>query len=200
MAKQPEKYWYWVFLVYLESAPSDWLDRLRATHGMFAVSPLHEPDDEVTKPHHHVIYKHENSIRLEYARRILNKTEVPANGYVEPCPRPCGYQRYLIHLDDKDKQQFEGNPLDLIVCLNGFPLDLNRDWTPAQRREQRAQVFRLIRENGIFEYSDLLDGLLDSGYYDLFDYACTHTILYTHYLASVRGRIKTESDNVTYVK
>lgn len=205
MASQPQKFWYWVFLVYPSSAPSDWIDRLRASHGMFAVSPLHAADDDVAVPHHHVIYKHENSIRLEYARRILNATEVPANGYVEPCPHPSAYQRYLVHLDDGEKEQFVGNPLELIRVLNGFPLDLTREYTPAQRREQRIRCFKLIRDNGIVEYSDLLDGLIDMGEFDLFDYACSHTILFNGYLASARGRLLSSGagstrDNVSYVK
>lgn len=204
MAKQPEKYWYWVFLVYPSSAPDDWMERLRATHGMFAISPLHAPDDENNAEHYHVIYKHENSIRFEYASRILNATGVPANGYVEPCSRPCGYQRYLLHLDDGEKQQFVGNPNDLIKCLNGFPLDLTREYTPAQRREQRTLCFKLIRDNGLTEYADFLDGLIDAGKYDLFDYACSHSILFSHYFSSVRGRmcaiVSSGPDNVSYEK
>lgn len=197
MASQPEKFHYFVFIVYPDSAPEDWRQRLKDSHGMFAVSPLHCPDQEVNKDHYHAIYKHENSIRLAYAQRILVPLGVAANGYIEPCPRPGGYQRYLLHLDDGEKQQFAGNPFELIWTCNGFPLCLDREYTIADRREQRSKVFKLIRENGITEYSELCDGLIDAGEYDLFDYACGHTILLCHYLASRRGVARMLSEAAT---
>lgn len=186
MADEP-KARYGVFLVYPESAPADWWEILKRSHGAFARSPLHVPDEEVSKPHYHVVYKHPNTIRLDAMKRVIPE-DVPANGHVELCSHPRNYQRYLLHLDDPDKQQWEGDPRELIETCNGFPLDLSRDFSQAERAEQRRQIFELIRDNGLCEYADLLEGLLDSGFYDLFDYACNHTILFSHYLASRRGR------------
>lgn len=179
---------YGVFIVYPESAPADWWEKLRASHGAFARSPLHVPDDEDGKEHYHVIYKHGNTVTADAMKRVI-PDGVAANGHVELCAHPRNYQRYLVHLDDPEKQQWSGDPRELIETCNGFPLDLSRDFSQAERAEQRREVFSLIRENGLVEYSDLLDGLMDSGLFDLFDYACNHTILFTHYLASRRGKL-----------
>lgn len=192
MSEKTVKYRWFAFLVYPSSAPENWWDLCRDAHLQFARSPLHSPDSEMKVPHYHVIYRHPNSVRLDYVRKMLDQKipGVVANGYVEPVVHPDVMMRYLCHLDDGEKEQFAGNPYDLIETLAGFPLDLTKEYTPAERREQRVRCFKLIRDNGLTEYSALLDGLMDAGYFDLFDYACNHTILFSHYLASCRGAAK----------
>lgn len=181
-----EKYRYWVFLIYPESAPEDWRERLRASHGAFAASPLHVPDESETKPHYHVLYKHSGPITLDAARAFLVPLGVAANGYIEPCQNPRNYQRYLVHLDDPEKQQWAEDWHGLIWSCGGFPLDLTRDFSPAERAEQRRMIFELIRDNGVTEYAQLLDGLMEIGEVDLLDYACNHTIMFDRYLSSRR--------------
>lgn len=185
--EKEEKGRYGVFLVYRDSAPNGWWDLLKSSHGSYACSPLHEPDDKEKKAHYHVMYKHPGPVTLAAMKRIIPE-EVPANGYIELCYHPRTYQRYFLHLDDPEKQQWTGNPTDLIRTCNGFPLDLTRDFSQGERAEQRRKIFELIRSNGVDEYADLLEGLMDAGLVDLFDYASNHTILFSHYLASRRGR------------
>lgn len=181
---------YCIFLVYPESAPSDWKKLLKDSHGSYAISPLHAPDDEQTKPHYHVIYRHGAVVQLSAMQRCI-PSEVPANGYLEICHSPRNYQRYLIHLDDPDKEQFEDG-LNAIEVMNGFPLDLSRDYSRAELRQFRDAIFAVIRENGMTEYSDLLDYLMDTGEFDLLDYASNHTILFNTYLSSVRNKFSFE--------
>ena len=50
-----ELYKYWSFVVYPDSAPKDWKDRLASTQVPCAVSPIHSADDEVKKAHYHVL-------------------------------------------------------------------------------------------------------------------------------------------------
>lgn len=174
---------YFVFEVYPESAPSGWIDSLKATHGAFAISPLHEPEDG--KPHYHVMYKHGTTCTLSCAMNVIPE-DVPANGHVEICNVPRQYMRYLCHMDDPDKQQFEGDPRAIVQTLGGFPLDLSRDFTASERSAMRQELCLLIQDQGILEYADLIYGLLHSGKYDLFDYASTQTVFFTHLLSSVR--------------
>lgn len=184
-----EKARYAVFLVYEESAPKDWWEVLKNSHGAFARSPLHEPDNECKKPHWHVIYKHGNTVALSGMQKAIPEG-VAANGHIELCLHPRNYQRYLLHLDDPEKQQWTGDPQQLIETCNGFPLDLTRDFSKAERAQQRLDVIAIIRDNELCEYSDLLEGLIDSGLYDLFDYAFNHTIAMNAYLSSRRNRGK----------
>lgn len=185
MSKDDAKARYACFLVYPESAPDSWVKTLKDTHGSYAISPLHDPDDETSKPHYHVVYRHGNPISLATMQRFI-PSDVPANGHVELCTAPRNYQRYLIHLDDPGKQQWEDGA-DSITLLNGFPLDLSRDYSKAELQAFRNEIFALIRENDMTEYSELLDYLMDSGEFELHDYASNHTILYNTYLASRRN-------------
>ena len=182
-----EKARYGCFIVYEESAPKDWRDKLKRSHGCYAISPLHQPDDECKKPHYHVVYMHGGPATLSVMKRAIPE-DVPANGYVELCMHPRNYQRYLVHMDDPDKQQWEGNPRELIDVLNGFPLDLSRDYSKEERYQQRMDVMAIIRDNDLCEYADLLEGLIDNGMYALFDYAFNHTIAMQGYLGSRRNR------------
>lgn len=182
-----EKARYFVFLVYEESAPDGWWEILRNSHGAFARSPLHQPDEECKKPHWHVIYKHGGPATLKTAKNAI-PDEVPANGHIELCLHPRNYQRYLLHLDDPEKQQWTGDLQELIETCNGFPLDLTRDYSKAERAQQRIDVINVIRDNELCEYADLLEGLLDHGMFDLFDYAFNHTIAMQAYLSSRRNR------------
>lgn len=178
---------YFMFLVYPESAPKDWQKSLERSMGMYAISPLHEPDasdTEQAKPHYHVIYKHSNSVTLDAAKRAIPDA-VPANGYIEPVFHPGNAQRYLIHLDQPEKQQFEGG-ISTITVINGFPLDLSRELSKVEKCEIRKSIFEWIRDNGINEYSTLLDSLDMLGNPDMFEYAFNHTIAFNAYLKSRR--------------
>ena len=50
---------YWAFVLYPESAPSDWRDIIQMTGLPFAVSPLHDKDlnadNTIKKAHYHII-------------------------------------------------------------------------------------------------------------------------------------------------
>lgn len=184
MADQPKKRFF-NFIVYEDSAPDGWIEKLKQTHCMYAISPKHEPDGEHDKPHWHVIYHSGNGpITLQAAKAAI-PADIPANGYVEPALSSSGSQRYLIHLDDPEKQQWaEG--INAITVLNGFPLDLSRELSKSEKAHIRNELMKLIRENGICEYSDFIFGLMDMGEPDMLDYACNHTILFEGVIRSIR--------------
>lgn len=175
------------FLVYDESVPDDWVGILRRSHCAFAISPIHQPDDECKKPHYHVVFYSGNGpITLQAAKSKI-PAEVPANDYVEITASSSGYQRYLIHLDDPEKEQFpEG--INAITLINGFPLDLTRELSKSEKAKIRLELMRIIRENGVTEYCDFVFGLMDMGDPDMLDYACNHTILFNGVISSQRNR------------
>lgn len=179
-----DKFRYFQFLVYPQSAPADWEKILEDSLGDYAISPVHNGDDDISKPHHHVIYKHGNPCSLDFAKSVIPSV-VPANGYVEPCMHPGNAQRYLIHLDQPEKEQFPGG-VNAIRVLNGFPLDLTRELTKIEKQEIRSKCFAWIVDNSILEYAEFLDSLLELGNPDMFDYAFNHTIAFNAYLKSRR--------------
>lgn len=177
------------FLVYPESAPKDWRETLRRSLGMFAISPLHEPDGEDSKAHYHVMYYHGSPITVACARNFIPE-DVPANGFVQPVRNFVAYCRYLCHLDDSDKQQFEGNPRELIECIRGFPLDLTRELTKEEKRVYRREILALIRENSIVEFCDLVDGLESAGLVDYAEFVADSYGYFTRYLDSARNKVR----------
>lgn len=184
MTKQKKEYF--TFLVAEESQPDGWRETLKRTHGDYLISPLHEADSENNFRHFHVLYKHPAPITLDCAKNTIPE-HIPINGYIEPVSAPRNLQRYFLHLDDLDKQQFPGVPFDLLDVINNFPVDLSRDFSKAQLQEQKRKIFSVIADNCIYEYSDLLDLLLLNDL-DLFDYASNHTILFNTYLTSKREK------------
>lgn len=191
MASPKEKARYFCGLVYPESASEDWQERLKKSMGSYAISPLHEPDNDEKKPHYHVVYYHGHGPATIEAAKRVQPDGVFANGHIEICAHPRTYQRYLIHLDDKEKQQFDEGS-EAIKLLNGFPLDLTREFTKAELLEQKRKCFEILESYSIVEYCDMLDYLLKFDF-DLFDYASNHTILFNTYLTSKRNKFKDES-------
>lgn len=185
---EKQKHRYFDFIVYEESAGEGWVETLRGTHLAFAISPLHEPDGEHDKPHWHVMLKAPNPCTLAYAKTLV-PAGVAANGYIEPTRAPRNYQRYLIHLDDPEKQQFDDGA-NAITAINGFPLDLSRDYSKAELAAFRDRIFETIRKFELVEYADLLDMLFDTGEVDLLDYASNHTILFNTYITSRREKYR----------
>lgn len=95
-------------IVYLDSAPLDWMDILNDLHVNAFVSPLHDKDinkktGEIKKAHYHVMVMFESV-----------KTDVQAKGFFcqfggvgcEVINSSKSYARYLCHLDDNDKEKY----------------------------------------------------------------------------------------------
>ena len=52
----PDRSTLWAFLIYPgDSAPEDWLQKLKTERIRMFISPLHVPDEEEKKPHRHVM-------------------------------------------------------------------------------------------------------------------------------------------------
>ena len=86
-------------VVYPESAPQDWLEKLAEAKIEALVSPLHDkdknPDGEPKKAHYHVILMFETVKTTEQVKEI---TEKIGGVGVEKINSLRGYARYLIHL------------------------------------------------------------------------------------------------------
>lgn len=169
---------------------------LKAEGGDYLISPLHQPDPgddgEAKKPHRHVMYCHGNSTTFKAAKRII-PADLPVNGIVIPVTHPPNRQRYYLHLDDPEKEQFQEGASCLTV-VNNFPLDLTKPLSPEQLRMVSHQVLAFIREYEITEYSELVDGLERTDE-EMYAYAVSHTIFLSRYLDSKRYRGKEDKES-----
>ena len=151
------------FLLWPESAPADWLDRLRDLHVPMAVSPLHDRDvftadkdghkaGEIKKPHYHVMMCFSGKKSLEQVYQMVAGLLLDVK-HVEPLDDARGYCRYLTHMDDADKAQY--NPAD-IITISGFDYAGLMAPTKAQTDQIRSEVLSWIRETDCVNYCDLV--------------------------------------------
>lgn len=95
------------FLVYPDSAPANWLELLNDSHVPCFVSPLHDkdinPDGSQKKPHYHVLLIYEGVKTVDQVQAV--RDEVGGVGW-ETVGSQRGYVRYLCHLDNPEKAQY----------------------------------------------------------------------------------------------
>lgn len=182
----------WAFVVYPESAPSDWIEQLQQRGVVGAISPLHDKDLNATgepkKAHWHVIVTYEGPTAQSVVERLTERLNAP-----KPIPleQVRGYYRYLTHKDNPEKAQYDEKD---IQTLNGFDI---RDFVEMTKSEVNAKIRiiqKMIRELDFLEYADLLDYLQDEDELaDEYDVAINHTILLNTYIKSRRYKREPKS-------
>lgn len=104
----------WTAIVYpdSENTPENWRDILREQLVECLISPYHDkdknPDGEQKKPHYHIVLSFKNPTTYERACEVFEQV-----GAVVPPERECRVKdfrqmaRYLCHMDQPDKYQYE---------------------------------------------------------------------------------------------
>ncbi len=176
----------WAFILYLDSAPTNWRDILQETGCQFAISPYHDkdlnPDGTLKKPHYHIIICYEGPTSYNVILRItkLVNATIP-----QPLEQIRGYYRYFTHLDNPEKYQYSQ---DDISTINGFNINNYIEMTYTEVSMIIKSLQELIRTKNILEYSDLLDFLLDEDLREFWDVARNHTFLLDKYISSRRNK------------
>lgn len=102
-------------IVYPDSAPDNWLDILRDMKVNCFVSPLHNedvnPDGEIKKPHYHVLVMFDSPKAPDQFLEFIT----PIHGVgIEKVNSIRGYARYLCHLDNPEKAQYDKED---VICI-----------------------------------------------------------------------------------
>ena len=180
----------WAFILYLDSAPSNWRDILQETGCLFAISPYHDkdinPDGSPKKPHYHVIVCYDGPTSYNVIKRITDSVNATIP---QPLEQIRGYYRYFTHMDNPEKFQYSSSD---ITTINGFDINNYIEMSYTEVSTYLLQLQYIIREHHITEYSDLLDMLADSDLKELWDVARNHTILLDRYISSRRFKTKAE--------
>ena len=108
---RPPRYQYYTFLVYPESAPGDWIERLRNFHIPMYLSQ-HDCDEDMghdgkKKEHWHVMTMFDSLKPLDACDEMIasvNGVKPPVNDFVVKSNR--AYARYLLHYDDPSKYPY----------------------------------------------------------------------------------------------
>ena len=94
-------------VVYLDSAPPDWQDKLESLMVRTFISPYHDrdknPNGEYKKPHYHVLMMYDSVKTIKQAEENIKKF---GGVGCEVVNSTRGYARYLCHLDNPEKAQY----------------------------------------------------------------------------------------------
>lgn len=140
-------------VIYPESAPEDWRATLAGYFVPAFISPLHDKDVNATgepkKAHHHVMVMFEGKKSEDQVRTMFESIGGVGLERVESLR---GYARYLCHLDNPEKAQY--NPSD-VVSLNGsdysYTIGIVADKYKAVR-----EMIAFCDANQIVSYAELL--------------------------------------------
>ena len=141
-------------VVYPESAPEDWRAVLAGYFVPAFISPLHDKDLNATgepkKAHFHVMLMFDGKKSEEQVKTMLESIGGVGLERVESLR---GYARYLCHLDNPEKAQY--NPSD-VVSLNGsdysYTIGIVADKYKAVR-----EMIAFCKANEIVSYAELLE-------------------------------------------
>lgn len=147
----------WVFVLYPESAPKDWINQLNDMHIAFIVSPLHDRDEEpgtggkeFKKAHYHVILKFTSKKSYEQICSITHQLNCPIPQRVHDLQTMV---RYLCHLDHPHKFQYSTSD---IKAYGGIDIEEYLKPLSAMRHMYIRQMIDFVEENDITEFHDLM--------------------------------------------
>ncbi len=174
----------WAFILYPESAPIDWKDRLKLSGLLCAVSPLHDkdinPTGEPKKPHYHVLLVYSGPTTYNAVKKFTESFNATIPQALESVK---GMYRYFSHKDNPEKYQYSE---DNIECINGFNIADLVELTKAEVNEIKIRVLKLCAEMRFTEYSALVDYLLINEMTAEFDIAVNNTFFFNSYITSKR--------------
>lgn len=176
----------WGFIVYPESAPEDWKEKLRLSYLPFAVSPLHDKDvnadGQPKKPHYHVMICADG---VKSFSQLANIAKQVNGTCLINLHSARGYYRYFIHLDNPEKYQYR--EID-ITTYNGFDPKLYDGLTSVQRYNYLEQIFKYIDKHHITDYDVLLRCCIKENYEWFKLLADRHTLVVVEYMKSIWRR------------
>lgn len=146
-------------IVYPDSAPTDWRDKLDNFHVEALISPLHDkdvnPDGTQKKPHYHVLIIFAG-VKTKAQADVI-RTAIGGVGW-ENVASVRGYARYLCHMDNPEKAQYDP---ENVVEVGGA------DYQDAIRRAADGvklirEMTDFIRENDVRFYADFFEWCADN--------------------------------------
>lgn len=139
-------------IVYPDSAPDDWLEKLSSLAVPCFVSPLHDKDfngDEPKKPHYHVMLMFDGKKSEAQVSQIFDSI----GGVGRPTVHSIrGYARYLCHLDDPSKALYDINE---VISFGGADY-FNIISLPSDKYATIGDMMDYCDTHSITSYAELL--------------------------------------------
>lgn len=144
----------WYTLVYPDSAPEGWQDILADQCVPAFISPLHEndvnPGGEPKKPHWHIMVMFEGKKSEQQVRDLF---EMFGGVGCERVNSMRGYGRYLCHLDNPEKAQYDVEEVRAL-CGADYFATIN---LPTDKYKSIREMMQFCKANNIISYAELLE-------------------------------------------
>ena len=142
-------------VVYPDSAPADWKEKLDQLHVTAFISPLHDkdvnPNGELKKAHYHVLVMFEGPKDYDTQVKPIFD-EIGAVGR-EIVNSARGYARYLCHLDNPEKATYSPSE---VLCMGGADY-YGVVTLPTDDLKVITEIKRFCRENEIYSLAEIID-------------------------------------------
>lgn len=142
-------------VVYPESAPADWMDKLSDYHVAALISPLHDkdvnPSGELKKAHYHVLVMFENPMNFD--TQVKPIFDVMGAVGRENVISARGYARYLCHLDNPEKTPYSASE---VVSMGGADYYAVTN-LPIDDIKVITEIKNYCRKNEIYSLAELID-------------------------------------------
>lgn len=142
-------------VVYPDSAPADWKEKLDQLHVAAFISPLHDkdinPNGEPKKAHYHVLVMFEGPKDYDTQVKPIFD-EIGAVGR-EIVNSARGYARYLCHLDNPEKALYSPSE---VVCMGGADY-YGVVTLPTDDLKIITEIKKFCRENEIYSLAEIID-------------------------------------------
>lgn len=147
---------YFTFIMYEDSRPEDWKEKLQSTGLQFVISPYHDKDinqdGTKKKPHWHVLIIFNGPSTLKNANRISESINATI---CQPVKSTTGIIRYFSHKDNPEKAQYNENE---ITGINGPDIEeLSKSLTTSEIEIIKRDIVHLICGLGFTEYAETYD-------------------------------------------
>lgn len=146
-------------VVYPESAPPGWMERLAEFMVPAFISPLHDkdknPQNEPKKEHYHVLLMFDSVKTKDQAKEVF---EAIGGVGCERVQSLRGYARYLCHLDNPEKHQYDSGGVRALCGADyAGTISLVTD-----RYTAIKEMMRYCVENQILNYADLVEVAMET--------------------------------------
>lgn len=168
-------------VVYPDSAAAHWQDILSEQFVPAFISPLHDhdfnPDGEEKKPHWHVLLMFEGVKTSDQASEIFNKISGVGCEVVQSLR---GYSRYLCHLDNPEKFQYNVEDVRAF-CGADYSGSIG---LVTDKYKAIGEMIDFCEDNCLYSYSELLKHCR-ANHFDWFRVLCDNgTVVMKEYLKS----------------
>ena len=207
---------WWTAIVYPDSAPADWREKLIAQGFRIAISPLHDHDSwnhpspayvnpetgevfekgelyktgDRKKAHWHVIIVVDKRTGYQEMNDIIRK--ICHCPYIQKCRSLKNAYDYFLHINAPDK--YQGYDKDEIQTYNNFHVEP----TKYESNLIAMEMIRMIQEHDIVEWADCVEFFANDPEFSLL--LATRTAYFSAYIKSRYYRLHPTSVKYTEVK